>query len=80
MLLYTIGLVAASVLPYFTHMSGLPYLASALCLGVGFVAYAVALRQRGTDKLARATFRYSINYLALLFSALLMDHFLWGSR
>ena len=75
-LLYTIGLVAVSVLPYFTHMSGAVYLASALSLGAVFVAYATALWRRYSDKLARATFRYSIAYLALLFAALLIDHYL----
>jgi protoheme IX farnesyltransferase len=75
-LLYTLGLVAVSVLPFFTHMSGLVYLASALLLGVIFVAHAMALCHRYSDKLARTTFRYSIAYLALLFAALLIDHYL----
>ncbi|WP_280156503.1 heme o synthase [Piscinibacter sp. XHJ-5] len=73
-LLYTLGLVAASVLPFFTRMSGALYLASALSLGAIFIAYATALCRRYSDKLARATFRYSIVYLALLFATLLLDH------
>jgi protoheme IX farnesyltransferase len=75
-LLYTLGLVAVSVLPFFTHMSGVVYLASALSLGAIFVAHATALWRRYSDQLARATFRYSIAYLALLFAALLVDHYL----
>ncbi|HEX6704135.1 MAG TPA: heme o synthase [Albitalea sp.] len=75
-LLYTLGLVAASVLPFFTHMSGVVYLVSALSLGAIFIAYATALRRRYSDKLARATFRYSIVYLALLFATLLLDRYL----
>jgi protoheme IX farnesyltransferase len=75
-LLYTVGLVAVSLLPFCTGMSGLVYLAAALVLGAIFVGYAVALWRRYGDKLARATFRYSIVYLAALFAALLVDHYL----
>jgi protoheme IX farnesyltransferase len=75
-LLFTLGLVAASVLPFLTRMSGGIYLAGALSLGAVFIAYATALWRRYSDQLARATFRYSIVYLALLFAALLLDHYL----
>jgi protoheme IX farnesyltransferase len=75
-LLYTLGLVAVSVLPFFTRMSGVVYLESALTLGAIFTGYATALWQRYSNKLARAMFRYSIAYLTLLFAALLVDHYL----
>jgi protoheme IX farnesyltransferase len=75
-LLYTLGLFAVSVLPFFTRMSGLFYLATALVLGAIFVAYAARLYRSYSDRLAHATFRYSIVYLALLFAALLADHYL----
>ncbi|HVP88196.1 MAG TPA: protoheme IX farnesyltransferase, partial [Casimicrobiaceae bacterium] len=39
------------------------------------LGYAVALIARYSDDLARRTFRYSILYLAALFSALLLDHY-----
>ena len=74
-LLYTVFLFAVSLLPFFTHMSGLIYLASALVLGSVFVAYAARLYYRYSDRLSHATFRYSIVYLALLFAALLIDHY-----
>jgi heme o synthase len=74
-LLYTVILLAISVLPFFTRMSGLIYLASALVLGGIFVAYAARLYWRYSNRLAHATFRYSIVYLALLFAALLLDHY-----
>ena len=74
-LLYTVFLFAVSLLPFFTHMSGLIYLASALVLGSVFVAYAARLYYRYSDRLSHATFRYSIVYLALLFAALLLDHY-----
>ena len=75
-LLYTLGLVAVSLLPFCTRMSGLIYLGAALALGGIFVAYATRLYRSYSDRLARATFRYSIVYLALLFAALLIDHYL----
>jgi len=74
-LLYTVFLFAVTLLPFFTHMSGLVYLASALVLGSVFVAYAARLYYRYSDRLSHATFRYSIVYLALLFAALLLDHY-----
>jgi protoheme IX farnesyltransferase len=73
--LYTLALVAVSLLPFAIRMSGLLYLAAALALGGVFLGYAVWLYRSYSDELARATFRYSIVYLAALFSALLIDHY-----
>ena len=73
--LYTCALVAVSLLPYAIRMSGVVYLAAALALGFVFLAYAVRLYRAYSDPLARATFKYSIYYLAALFSALLIDHY-----
>jgi len=75
-LLYTLVLFAASLLPFVHGMSGGLYLAAAAGLGLVFVHYAWRLWRNYSDALARATFRYSICYLALLFSALLLDHYL----
>jgi protoheme IX farnesyltransferase len=74
-LLYTVVLVATTLLPYAIRMSGLPYLVSALALGGIFLAYAWRLYRCYSDRLARATFNYSIVYLAALFAALLVDHY-----
>lgn len=74
-LLYTIILLLATILPFAIGMSGLIYLASALVLGGGFVYWAVVLYRNRNPKAAMATFRYSIVYLALLFLALLVDHY-----
>ncbi len=76
LLLYTAALFAVSLLPFCAGMSGLLYLAAALALGGVFLAYATRLYQSYSDRLAHATFRYSIVYLALLFAALLVDHYL----
>jgi protoheme IX farnesyltransferase len=75
-LLYTLVLLAASLLPFVHGMSGWLYLASALVLGLVFVAYAFQLWRDYSDALSRRTFRYSIWYLSLLFAALLADHYL----
>ncbi len=73
--LYTFALVAVSLLPCAIRMSGLLYFVAALVLGVIFLVYAFRLYFRYSDDLARATFRYSIVYLAAIFSALLVDHY-----
>jgi protoheme IX farnesyltransferase len=74
-LLYTVILVAGTVLPFIYGMSGWIYLVSALVLGAMFLGYAVALWRRYSDELARKTFRFSIIYLMLMFAALLVDHY-----
>jgi len=75
-LLYTVVLLAATLLPFVDGMSGLPYLVAALVLGSLFCGHAWRLWRRYTDALARRTFRFSIVYLAALFAALLVDHYL----
>lgn len=74
-LLYTIVLVATTALPYAVRMAGELYLMAALALGSVFVVYAWRLYRQPNPALARATFNYSIVYLAALFAALLVDHY-----
>ena len=73
---YTVLLLLVSLLPYLTGMSGLFYLVVAVVSGLGFLYYALLLRKTSSDAIAMKTFRYSISYLMLLFSALLLDHYL----
>ena len=73
--LYTLILLAATLLPYIYRMSGIIYLVSALILGTIFMGYAIALYRNYSDLLAKKTFRFSIIYLSLLFAALLIDHY-----
>jgi protoheme IX farnesyltransferase len=73
--LYTLIMLAASILPYVYGMSGLVYLFSALILGFVFLGYTVKLYRNYSDTLAKKTFKYSIWYLSLLFGALLIDHY-----
>ena len=75
-LLYTFLLVATTVLPTLIGMSGLIYLICALLLGGYFLWLTWKLYRGYSEPLARKTFKYSINYLALLFAALLVDHYL----
>jgi protoheme IX farnesyltransferase len=56
-------------------MSGWIYLASALALDAMFLYYAVRIYAAYSDRLAQQTFRFSVVYLALLFTALLLDHY-----
>jgi protoheme IX farnesyltransferase len=75
-LLYTLILFGASLLPYVIRMSGLFYLAAAIALGALFLYYAFKIYLAYSDAVAQKTFRYSIAYLAFLFAALLVDHYL----
>jgi protoheme IX farnesyltransferase len=76
LLFYTLLLVAVTLLPFATGMAGWFYLGSAAVLDAVFLAYAVGLLRRYSDALARRTFAYSIFYLAVLFAALMVDHYL----
>lgn len=76
-LLYTVILCVITTLPYITQMSGLIYLASSIVLNGIFMYYAIEIYRNYSDQLARDAFRYSILYLALLFVALLVDHYLF---
>ena len=75
-LLYTVVLFAATLLPWVFRFSGWVYLAAAVVLGALFVGYAFKLWRDYSDALARRTFRFSIWHLSLLFAALLLDHYL----
>jgi protoheme IX farnesyltransferase len=75
-LLYTIILLVVSVLPFVIGMSNLLYLASALALGAGFLYWALVMMFDRNPNAPMETFKYSIVYLAVLFSALLLDHYL----
>jgi protoheme IX farnesyltransferase len=75
-LLYTLLLVAVTLMPFVTGMSGLPYLAVALVLNAMFVWHAFQLKISDRAHLPMKVFRFSISYLMWLFAALLVDHYL----
>ncbi len=74
-LLYTLILFAACLMPYIYGMSSWIYLLVALSLSVGFCLYGFYLWRDYSDGLARRTFRFSLIHLSALFAALLLDHY-----
>ena len=74
---YSFVLVGISLLPFLWHTVGVFYLASALVLGLVFVALALVLRRQTTPANARRLFSYSLLYLALLFVAMALDPILF---
>ena len=73
--IYTLILIASSLLPVAIGMSGWGYLIAALGLGAGFLYWSAALLANRGPKVPMQTFRYSIIYLMALFVALLIDHY-----
>jgi len=71
--IYSVGLVAVTLLPIAFGSAGLVYLASALALGAVFVWLAERLRRDISPRRAAVLFHYSLLYLALLFAALAID-------
>ena len=72
-LLYTVALVAVTVVFAPVGHMGPLYLVSALVLGGLFVAFALRLQRDRSPRAAMALFRYSITYLTLLFVAMAGD-------
>ena len=72
-LLYTILLVALSLMFGAVAQLGLVYLVSAIVLGGGYVASSVRLWRAPDATGAHASFRYSITYIALLFTMMAVD-------
>ncbi len=74
-LLYTLLLSGVTVMPFATHMSGWVYLLGALTLNIRFLWFTCNLYREYSDALAKRTFGYSIQYLAMLFALILLDHY-----
>jgi protoheme IX farnesyltransferase len=74
--IYSVMLLAVTLLPFAIQMSGLLYLAGAVILGLGFVRHALILQKSDGREHAMNTFGFSIIYLSLLFTLLLADHYL----
>ena len=75
-LLYTLILLAACLMPFVYGMSSWLYLVVALVLSLVFVAHAFKLWRQYSDELARQTFKFSLVHLSVLFAAMLVDHYL----
>ena len=76
MLLYSVLLVASSLVLVPVAAMGYLYLAAALVLGGGFVGLAFRLWRERTSRASRTFFLYSIAYLGLLFVAMGFDRLL----
>ena len=70
---YTLGLLAASVVPFAAGAFGRLYLVAAVVLGAAFVLLALRLRAHATRRRAALLFHFSLLYLALLFVAVAVD-------
>ena len=77
-LLYTVLLMAVSLLPFSVGMFGIIYFISATILGLIFLYYVIALYRDSENRKALPTFLYSIWYLAFLFSSMLIDRFIFA--
>jgi protoheme IX farnesyltransferase len=73
---YSIVLAASCTLPWLVGMSGWIYLVAAVALNALFMRHSWLVHRRYSDQVARKAFAWSIVYLALLFVALLADHYL----
>jgi protoheme IX farnesyltransferase len=71
--LYSIVLVAITLLPVVWRTMGVVYLVSAVALGAWFLLLAWRLRADPTPARASGLFHYSLAYLALLFVAMAVD-------
>ena len=72
-LLYTVLLLAVSVLPFAGGLFGWLYLAAATGLGTAFAALAFGLRRSGDRRSALRLYLFSLAYLAALFAAMVAD-------
>ena len=75
-LLYTIIMVAVTMMPFATRMSGIVYLVGVSILNAIFLYYAIKMQSGKDPSIPIKTFAYSIIYLMLLFALLLVDHYL----
>ena len=78
-LLYTILMFLITLLPFATFLSGWIYAVSAVILGAGFLYWSIEILREKNPKAPMETFKYSINYLLLLFIAMLADHWILGA-
>jgi len=76
-LVYSIMLLAVTLLPFGAGLTGPLYAVGALLLGIGFVREAWLLYREEGETRAMRTFSYSIGYLCALFAVMLADHYIY---
>ena len=74
MLLYTLVLWPVALAPWLLGITGALYAAGALLLSAAFTGSAILVYRDTTDRSARRMFAFSLLYLLLIFSLLLVDH------
>lgn len=72
-ILYSVLLIPASLLPTFIGMSGQVYLAGAVLLGIGFLGAGVVVSRTRTVQDARRLLKASVIYLPLLLGLIVAD-------
>jgi heme o synthase len=72
-LLYSVLLYAVTQLPFCAGGFGVVYLLASVSLGFGFIAGALRLYRRKDRRSALQLYLFSLAYLALLFSAMVLD-------
>lgn len=80
MLLYSALLLPATLFLVAVHPMTLFYFIVALVLGTGFAWFAYRVARERTDRSAKQLFGYSIVYLALIFSAMVVDRMVMADR
>jgi protoheme IX farnesyltransferase len=87
-MIYTVALVPVTLAPWFVGFSSIAYAGVAALLGAGFLvqswrvlreAQDEAGRSLANDAAARATFRFSLYYLFVLFGVLAIDRLAFGA-
>lgn len=73
--LYTIIMIAVTLLPFATGMLNGLYLLGAVVLGAGFLYHALRMLFSKNPNSGMDTFKYSIIYLMALFVIMLLDHY-----
>ena len=75
--LYSVMMVALTLVFFAAAQMGLVFLAGAVLLGGLFLIQAFAMWREGTDRRAVRLYRYSITYLAALFGLVVLDVFVY---
>jgi protoheme IX farnesyltransferase len=76
MLLYTLVLVPVTIAPFFLGFASYIYLAVAVALGLKFIQHSVIVFKSPIEKNCKKMFGFSIIYLFILFSSLVLDYYI----
>jgi protoheme IX farnesyltransferase len=77
-LLYTLLMLALTIMPTPLQMFGIPYLLMAIGLGAIFLRYVIRLLRADSTAAAWGLYKFSLLYLALLFGAMVIDRVVFG--